>query len=117
AELLGQRFTGSVGLALVNGTVAICTPVTLEFTGIQIDNRHALAAVAIGQENFVCLCIDSQFCNLAEVRCAVAVSRIAWLTVLGYELSVTGEYEDVRVAATIAADPYVAVWSYVNTMV
>src|SRR5690606_33529177 len=81
------------------------------------DNRNTLVAVTVRQIDFVLVSVDSDFSHLGEVSGAAAVRRIAWLAVLGYKLAIASEYQHVGVAATVSADPDVAVWRNIDTVV
>ena len=117
AELLWQWGAGRVVNTVVNWTVTIRTPVTLERTGIQIQHCNSLVAIAVSKEYFICFCIDCYFSDLSKVSSAVAVSVVSRFTVLSNELSVTSKDENVRVAATVAANPDVTVRSYIDAVV
>src|SRR5438132_1191165 len=109
-ELLRGRIIGLVfeNFAIV-GFVSIRSPVTLHFSGLDIDDRNALIQVPVGDVCFVRFCIHENRSGPAEVlriitvcdQCTLAicigraVPAPARVSVLFNELSVPGKSENV----------------------
>ena len=107
-ELLGQRRRGVVRRhAGVIGLVAVGAPVALDATAARVDHRDALVAVPVGHVGLAGLGVERDLGHAPEVRGVVAVRRLFGRAVLGEELAVVAELEDVRIRGAIAADPHV----------
>ena len=109
AELLGRRcFRVIVALLGIVGLVAVGAPVAFHLAGVGIEHRHTLVLITIRDIGFIGFRIDPDFCHAAEMFEAVAAGILAVGAHLQQELSILGEFQQVRIALAVAAQPHVA---------
>ena len=85
--------------------VAVCTPETLHFASICIEDRDALVAIAVSYVGLIGIGIDRHLSNAAKIDGAQAVGVGAGGAVLSEELAIARKFQNVRIAASVTTDP------------
>ena len=124
AELLRRLGAGWV-LVVVVGPVPVSGPVANDPAGLLVEDRDALVEVSVREEDLVRLLIDEDLGHPAEALQVVAVRDIASVASRAGALfpeprddvSVLGEFQDMRVAGAVPADPDEALVIYEDPVV
>jgi hypothetical protein len=95
------------GIFQVHRLSSVGSPMTLVGTGVRIKNDNPAIGVAVGHEKLVRFRIDEHCGGLAEIFGVIAAFALSAVADLQQEFTLGGEFQNLRVVITVAADPHV----------